>query len=69
MLGIDKEIILNAISLEMNDFEDAVQTSSAIFNDIEIIITRNKSDFKNTSLKIVTPEEFLASSISRLLTT
>jgi len=50
----------------MRDFEDAVQTSAAKFHEIETIITRNKSDFKNTSLEIVTPEEFLASSISRL---
>lgn len=43
----------------MKDFEDAVQTSAAELNDIEVIITRNKRDFTNTSLKILTPNEFL----------
>jgi hypothetical protein len=60
VIGIDKEIILNALTLKMKDFEDAVQTSAAKFNDIEVIITRNKSDFKHTSLEIVSPEEFIA---------
>lgn len=59
VIGIDKDIIIQALFSEMKDFEDAVQTSAAELNDIEIIITRNKKDFTNTSLKILTPNEFL----------
>ena len=43
----------------IQDFEDAIQTCAAEFNEIEVIITRNKKDFTNTSLKILTPREFL----------
>jgi predicted nucleic acid-binding protein len=62
VVGIDKEVILNAIASDLKDFEDAVQASAAKLNDIEIIITRNKSDFKNITLAILTPAEFLQSS-------
>ena len=61
VIGVDKEIILNALYLEIFDFEDAVQISAAAFNEIKTIITRNKSDFVNTSLQILTPDEFLNS--------
>ena len=60
VIGIDKDIILKALTSDMKDFEDAVQTSAAELNEIEVIITRNKNDFTDTSLKIMTPKEFLA---------
>lgn len=59
VIGVDKEVILHALSLKILDFEDAVQISASEYNEIEIIITRNKSDFVNTSLEIFTPKEFL----------
>lgn len=43
----------------MQDFEDTIQTCAAELNEIEVIVTRNKKDFSNTSLKILTPKEFL----------
>lgn len=65
VIGVDKEVTVNAIASDMKDFEDAVQESAAKFNEIEIIITRNKSDFKNTTLTVLTPVEFLQSSDSK----
>ncbi len=59
VVGINKEVIVSALSLKMNDFEDAVQASASELNDIEVIITRNKNDFDNAPLKIMTPQEFL----------
>lgn len=61
VIGIDKEIIIKALHAEMKDFEDAIQAFAAEANGIDIIVTRNKTDFKNTSLKIFTPKEFLFS--------
>jgi predicted nucleic acid-binding protein len=66
VIGVDKEVILNAIASDMKDFEDAIQASAAKLNDIEMIITRNKSDFKNTSLAVLSPEEFLENFDSKL---
>ena len=61
VIGIDKDIIIKALTSGMQDFEDAIQTCAAELNEIEVIITRNKKDFTNTSLKILTPREFLKS--------
>ena len=63
IIGVDKEVIIHALELELSDFEDAVQISASEFNEIEIIVTRNKSDFVNTPLKIFTPNEFLKSGV------
>lgn len=57
---IDKEIILNAMSSEFKDFEDALQNFSALKNsEINIIITRNIKDFKTSRLAIMSPETYL----------
>ncbi|WP_010178823.1 type II toxin-antitoxin system VapC family toxin [Aquimarina agarilytica] len=43
------------------DFEDGLQYYSAIENQVDIIITRNKKDFKNSKLPVLTAKEYLAS--------
>lgn len=50
--GVDSDIITNALSSEIQDFEDAVQTETAKQRDVEIIITRDKNDFKNAGMQI-----------------
>lgn len=59
IIGVDKHIVLEALSSELPDFEDAIQNFAAEIGGIEIILTRNKKDFEKTSLKIFTPTEFL----------
>lgn len=59
VLGIDKNIIIKAIKSKLKDFEDAVQVSAAKYYEIEIIITRNKSDFLDSGLEILTPKELI----------
>ncbi len=59
IIGIDKIIIINALDSKTKDFEDAIQICASELNGIEIIITRNKSDFTDSSIKILTPKEFL----------
>ena len=58
--GIDKEVIINALNSSMHDFEDAIQVSASEINGMDIIITRNKSDFQNSTIPVNTPKEFLA---------
>lgn len=43
----------------MKDFEDAVQTETAKQNNIEIIVTRNKTDYKNSGLNVYNTEEYM----------
>lgn len=59
VIGVDKDIILKALASEMKDFEDAVQAVASELNEIEVVITRNKTDFTNAKIKIMTPKEFL----------
>ena len=46
---------------DFEDFEDAVQYNSAIFQDCSLIITRDKKGFKNAKISVLSPIEFLAS--------
>lgn len=59
IIGVDKATIISAIQSKLSDFEDAIQESAARANEIEIIVTRNKKDFVNSTLKILTPDELL----------
>ncbi|NHB70230.1 PIN domain-containing protein [Perlabentimonas gracilis] len=59
VIGVDKSIIVKALKSNLKDFEDAVQVSAAEYNEIEIIVTRNKSDFLNSGLEILTPKELV----------
>ncbi len=59
VLGIDKNIIVKAIKSKLKDFEDAIQVSAAEYNEIEIIVTRNKSDFLSSGLEVMTPKELI----------
>ena len=61
ILSLDDKITELALSDEsFPDFEDGLQYYSAIENDIDIIITRNKKDFKNSKLPVLTAKEYLA---------
>lgn len=56
----DKQIIQNALQSNFKDFEDAVQYYSALSSNLEVVITRNKKDFKPaTKIEVLTPDEFV----------
>ncbi len=61
ILSLDDKITQLALSdNDFPDFEDGLQYYSAMENQIDIIITRNKKDFKNSKIPILTAKEFLA---------
>lgn len=61
LLTLDDKITELALSDEsFPDFEDGLQYYSAMENQIDIIISRNKKDFKNSKIPILTAKEFLA---------
>ena len=61
LLSLDDKITELALSDDdFPDFEDGLQYYSAIENQIEIIITRNKKDFKKSKIPVLTAKEFLA---------
>ncbi|HAC15167.1 MAG TPA: DNA-binding protein [Bacteroidetes bacterium] len=56
----DKKIIIQALNSRFNDFEDAIQNFSAENSgNIDAIITRNIKDYKNSSLSVMTPSEYI----------
>lgn len=61
LLNLDDKITELALSDEsFPDFEDGLQYYSAIENQIDVIITRNKKGFKNSKIPVLTTKEFLA---------
>ncbi len=61
ILSLDDKITELALSDEnFPDFEDGLQYYSAIENEVDIIISRNKKDFKNSKLPVLTAKEYLA---------
>lgn len=56
---IDHGVLEHALASQFSDFEDAVQHSSAANRSIEYIVTRNGADYKQATLKVVSPAEFL----------
>lgn len=60
VLTIDKETIRLALHSSFNDFEDALQNFTAEVNgDLDVIVTRNIKDYKNSTLGVMTPEHYL----------
>lgn len=61
VLSLDDKITELALSdNNFTDFEDGLQYYSAIENQIDIIITRNKKDFKKSNIPVLTAKEFLS---------
>lgn len=56
---VSEKEIENALALEWNDFEDSVQYSVALLNDMDGIVTRNPSDYKRAEVSIWSPESLL----------
>lgn len=48
-----------ALSSRMDHFEDAIVDAIAGRYDMDYIITRNTMDFRNSSVKALTPQEYL----------
>jgi predicted nucleic acid-binding protein len=60
VLKVDDKIIRNAINSGFPDFEDSIQYFCATdYKKIEVIITRNRRDYKNAELPVMTPGDFL----------
>jgi predicted nucleic acid-binding protein len=61
IVNLDDKIIELALSNdEFSDFEDGLQYYSALENNVDIILTRNKKDFKNSKIPVLTAKEYLA---------
>jgi hypothetical protein len=57
--AVSSNEIHRAIYLDWKDFEDAVQFAVGESIIVNYIVTRNKADFNNSSIPVVTPDELL----------
>ncbi|VXD25231.1 type II toxin-antitoxin system VapC family toxin [Planktothrix paucivesiculata] len=55
--AVDREILEQAIALNFQDFEDAVQCACAIANEVDVIVTRDTSGFVNAEILVIAPGE------------
>lgn len=56
---VDNSVISMALGSNFKDFEDAIQYSTAVINQIDAIVTRNPQDFPVTTPRIVTPNQLI----------
>lgn len=62
--NVDEDILIAALGSDFTDFEDAVQDAAAVANRMKIIVTRDKSGYRTSSLSIMSPEEFVAAHLT-----
>ena len=60
VLPVNSKTIDLAVASDFNDFEDAIQYSCAIENNLTLIVTRNIKDYKKSTIKVLTPETFIS---------
>jgi len=60
VVPVSDTTISSALKLRWKDFEDAVQFVVAKENNVECIITRNKSDYQNSDIPCMSPTDFIA---------
>ena len=60
IIGTTKVEIVQALKNDFSDYEDSVQYSSALtVSGLDAIITRNIKDYRNASIAVMTPLNFL----------
>ena len=57
--AVSEREIQNALNLAWGDFEDSVQYSVALMNEMDGIVTRNPSDYQEANMRIWLPEQAL----------
>lgn len=62
--NVGQKVIDKASKSTIKDFEDAVQNFCAIEANHTILVTRNTKDFKNSTLAILNPKEYIAKMLS-----
>jgi predicted nucleic acid-binding protein len=62
---LSQAVLNEAYNLPFADYEDAVQHASAAANGLNTIITRDMNDYKNATLPVLSPTDFLNNLRSR----
>jgi predicted nucleic acid-binding protein len=65
VLPVDERTIELALASSFTDFEDAIQYYSALSNKVDVIVTRNKRDYRAAKLPVLTAEECIELHLSQ----
>ena len=60
VIPIEKSSVHSALYSGFTDFEDGIEHYSAVYSNMDCIVTRNVDDYKTSALPVYTPTEFLA---------
>ena len=63
--GVDETIIEKGLNSTFTDFEDSLQYFCALKSECKVLITRNQKDFKESSIPVMSADEFLKSIIKK----
>ncbi|MFA5043518.1 MAG: PIN domain-containing protein [Kiritimatiellia bacterium] len=58
---VNRAVLEEALKSKLADFEDAVIDQAGRLAGAEVIVTRNQQDFRHATLKVLGPDELLAS--------
>jgi len=60
ILKVEEHTIKNALASGFPDFEDSIQYFCAVdYKKVDVIITRNIKDYKNSEIPVMTPGDYL----------
>ncbi|MEO9003654.1 MAG: hypothetical protein ABI288_02905 [Ginsengibacter sp.] len=59
VISIDDKILELALASDFMDFEDTIQYYTALENNLDLIITRSKKDFKKSASPVMIAKEYL----------
>jgi predicted nucleic acid-binding protein len=57
--SVDRDVIQQAVDLELSDFEDAVQVAAAMGDGLDAIVTRDVEGFVGSPILIMSPDELV----------
>ncbi|MGC9527752.1 MAG: type II toxin-antitoxin system VapC family toxin [Limnospira sp.] len=55
--AVDRDVLEQALQLNFQDFEDAVQYACAAVHQVDAIVTRDRSGFIEATIPVISPEE------------
>ena len=55
---VDRLTVDKALISDFSDLEDALQYYSAVNAKVDVVLTRNKKDFVEANVPVMTPDEF-----------
>jgi predicted nucleic acid-binding protein len=63
--AVDRNVLEQAITLKLPDFEDAVQIACAMALDLDAIVTRDVEGFRDSPISVLSPSELRNRIVSR----